>query len=256
MDGVWWSSRSSKPQRPDDVGLGGFDSHTLPPPRAAEEPFFGARVLLAVKRLIRAFALFVLSAAPLAAALAAPLAAQRADSVRAGIARPLASPLVAAPPEDSLAPPISARRAFLYSFLLPGAGQAKLDRAGTGGMFFLIEVASLVLVHRSAADLRIARAFSGDSVPLRYQVDPVTGLVARGTNGAPLVAAWSAPRYDESWVRTRRLHYEDWLAVLFFNHLFAGADAFVAAQLWDLPGKVAIRATPFGPLISASIPFR
>lgn len=244
VDGVWWSSRSSKPQRPDDVGLGGFDSHTLPPPRAGQEPITGARVSFAVSSFTRAFALFVL--------LAAPLGAQRADSVRSGVARPLA--VVA--PEDSLAPPISPRRAFLYSFILPGAGQAKLDRAGAGGMFFLVEVASLVLVHRSAADLRIARAFRGDSVPLRYQVDPVTGLVARGTNGAPLVAAWSAPRYDESWVRTRRLHYEDWLAVLFFNHLFAGADAFVAAQLWDLPGKVAIRRTPFGPLISASIPFR
>ena len=57
-------------------------------------------------------------------------------------------------------------------------------------------------------------------------------------------------------MRTRRLHYEDWIAVLIFNHLFAGADAFVAAQLWDLPGKVAIRQTPFGPLIQASFRFR
>ena len=153
---------------------------------------------------------------------------------------------------DSLAPPISPRRAFLYSFLLPGAGQAKLDRAGAGGMFFFIEIASLVLVHRSAEDLRIARAFSGDSIPVSYQTDPVTGLVARDTDGEPVVAAWRAARYDSTWVRTRKLHYEDWLAVLVFNHLFAGADAFVAAQLWDLPGKVAIRRTPFGSALSAS----
>lgn len=195
---------------------------------------------------------------------AAPAArAQRADSARVGVSLPALSdtvqralPARGRPAQDSLQPPISPRRAFLYSFLLPGAGQARLDRGRAGGMFFLIEVASLVFVHRSAEDLRIARAFSGDSVPLRYQADPTTGLVARDTNGDPVVAAWTAPRYDSTYVRTRRLHYEDWLAVLFFNHLFAGADAFVAAQLWDLPGKVGIRRTHAGPAISVSIPFR
>jgi hypothetical protein len=123
-------------------------------------------------------------------------------------------------------------------------------------MFFLIEVASLALVHRSAEDLRIARASAGDSVPLRYQLDEVTGLPVLDTNGDPTVAAWRVSRFDAAYVRTRRLHYEDWIAVLIFNHLFAGADAFVAAQLWDLPGKVAIRQTPFGPLIQASFRFR
>ena len=37
-DGVWWSPRSSKPSRPDYVGLGGFDSHTLSPRRLALRP--------------------------------------------------------------------------------------------------------------------------------------------------------------------------------------------------------------------------
>lgn len=195
---------------------------------------------------------------------AAPAAlAQRADSARVGVSLPAlpdtvrrAEPARLRAAQDSLQPPISPRRAFLYSFLLPGAGQAKLDRGRAGGMFFLIEVASLAFVHRSAEDLRIARAFSGDSVPLRYQADPTTGLVARDTNGDPVVAAWTAPRYDSTYVRTRRLHYEDWLAVLFFNHLFAGADAFVAAQLWDLPGKVGVLRTRSGPALSFSIPFR
>ena len=77
-----------------------------------------------------------------------------------------------------------------------------------------------------------------------------------GANGNPEVAAWSVPRYDDAYVRTRRLHYEDWLAVVIFNHLFAGADAFVAAQLWDLPGKVAVRRTPTGTLVQASVSFR
>ena len=31
---------------------------------------------------------------------------------------------------------------------------------------------------------------------------------------------------------------EDWIALLVFNHLVSGADAFVAAHLWDLPAQV------------------
>ncbi len=202
----------------------------------------------------------IAGALSLAALAPSASAAQQADSVRAGVTRPAAS----TPPEAQAAlradsadgPPISPGRAFLYSFLVPGAGQAKLDRARAGGMFFLVEIAALALVHRSAEDLRIARRFAGDSVPLRYQVDATTGLVARDADGNPVVAAWSVPRFDEAYVRTRRLHYEDWIAVVAFNHFFAGADAFVAAQLWDLPGKVGLRQTPFGPLIQASLPFR
>ena len=191
--------------------------------------------------------------------------AQQLDSVRAGVQRPV--PLLpdavetpsrrrrAAAP-DSLGPPITPRRAFLLSLLVPGAGQAKLDRGYAGGMFFLIEISALVLVHRSAEDYRIARRFSGDSIPLRYSVNATTGLPVLGTDNKPQVAAWSVPRYDDAYVRTRRLHYEDWLAVMIFNHLFAGADAFVAAQLWDLPAKVAVRQSPGRTMVQASVSFR
>ena len=193
------------------------------------------------------------------------LPAQQADSARAGVSRdaprpplaPLASqraqPAPVARPDSEPQPPISPRRAFLYSFVLPGAGQAKLDRAYAGGLFFLVEATGLTLLHRSAEDLRIARSFRGDSVPLRFQQDQVTGIIARDASGKPLVAEWAVSRYDSAYVRTRRLHYEDWLAVLFFNHLFAGADAFVAAQLWDLPTKLGARQSAFGPMISLTI---
>jgi hypothetical protein len=171
-------------------------------------------------------------------AMLAPVSvhAQLGDSARAGIG----------------APPISPRRAFLYSLLLPGAGQAQLDRATAGGMFFLIEAVSLALVHRSAEDLRIARTYAGDSIPARYVIDPVTGRPARSNTGALQVAEWSVPRYTDAYVRTRRLHYEDWLAVLVFNHLFAGADAFVAAQLWDLPVRIGVTPTATGAQVSAT----
>ncbi len=203
----------------------------------------------------------------------APVGAQPAEGARAGVTRPAEDSAQAARrtsrtaprivreepalPGDTARPPVTPGRAFLYSFLVPGAGQAKLDRRTAGGMFFLIEVSALTLVHRSAEDLRIARRFAGDSVPFRYQVNGVTGQPVLDADGAPVVAEWRAARYDAAFVRTRRLHYEDWLAVIAFNHLAAGADAFVAAQLWDLPGKVAIRQAPFGPLIlQASFSFR
>jgi hypothetical protein len=48
---------------------------------------------------------------------------------------------------------------------------------------------------------------------------------------------------------------EDWVAVLFFNHLFSGADAYVAALLWDLPEKVSLVQTPMGPALSTRLWF-
>jgi hypothetical protein len=201
-----------------------------------------------------------LALAVLCAVFANPQAAhgQTVDGARAGIERPAAE--VTLPVQDQTrspleGPPITPRRAFFTSLLLPGAGQARLDRPYAGGVFLLIEAISLTLMHRSAEDLRIARNFRGDSMPARYQIDATTGLVARDAAGAPIVAAWDTPRYNDTWVRTRRLHLEDWTAVLIFNHLFAGADAFVAAQLWDLPQKVAIKQTPFGPALAATFSF-
>jgi hypothetical protein len=238
VEGVWWSPRSSKPLRPDRVGLGGFDSHTLPPAR------------------LRPIAVLVARAALLCFALmgsASALVAQEAGGRRLGPERPDsgAVPADVAP----MGPPITPRRAFLTSLILPGAGQARLDRPVAGGVFLLIEAAALALRHRSAEDLRLARSFSRDSTPLTYQVDPVTGIVARDGDGNPIVVTWARSRYSEAWVRTRRLHVEDWTAVLIFNHLFAGADAFVAAQLWDIPEKVGVRATPLGPALVATFRF-
>ncbi len=194
--------------------------------------------------------------------VAVPAAAQRADGVQAGVRRPAADTarLPAAPgvPSDSVdqpRPPISPRRAFFSSLLVPGAGQSALDRPYAGGVFLLVEAVSLAMIHRGGEDLRLARRFARDSMPLTYETDPVTGIVARDSLNNPIVLTWERSRYGRSILRSRRLQVEDWLAVLFFNHLFAGADAYVAAQLWDLPDKVAIKQTPFGPAIAATLRF-
>jgi hypothetical protein len=142
-------------------------------------------------------------------------------------------------------PPITPRRAFLYSALLPGLGQSRLDRGSSGALFAAVELSALVMVRRSGADLREARRFRADSLPANFVVSGGK-LVGQGT----LVT-----RYDDELVRTRRLHVEDWLAVIAFNHLFAGADAFVAAQLWDVPVKLSAAPLRGGPLFVATIVF-
>ena len=208
--------------RPDDVGLGGFDSHTLPPAGAA----------------LRAVALVL--------ALSTAAFAQKPDSLMkitaidtVGTAQGTKRVL-----KPYAAAPISARRAFVYSALIPGMGQAALDRKYTGATFFIIEAVSWALLRRSAEDERIAKSFVGDSVPQSYLRDTTTGLTQRDGKGNPVVATWSHNGYTTDLVRARALHVEDWVAVILFNHLFSGADAFVAANLWDLPQHLGMRATP------------
>src|ERR1035437_4262029 len=229
-------AQSSKLMRPDDVGLGGFDSHTLPPAGLA------------------------LRVAVLVLCVAATAFAQKPDSVGLKASStdtvPQASTRVRKP---FVAPPISPRRAFVYSALIPGMGQTALDRKYTGATFFLIEAMSWALLRRSAADERIAKAFVGDSVPQTYAFDPSTGLVRRDSRGNPVVATWTPTGYTPSLVRARTLHVEDWVAVILFNHLFAGADAYVAANLWDLPQHLGVRATPLprgGAALNFTLTFR
>src|SRR5690348_14958 len=90
--------------RPDHVGLGGFDSHALPPARAC-----WTRHFVAMRKLQYLLILSTLS-------VSVPLSGQvqRPDS-----ARRVPTPEVATP-GDSLRPPLSPRRAFFYSFLAPG----------------------------------------------------------------------------------------------------------------------------------------
>ena len=150
---------------------------------------------------------------------------------------------VAAPRADSLLPPISAKRAFLYSVAIPGLGQSSLRRYRTGAGFFLVEAVALSLLHRSADDLRTAREFRGDSVPLTWATDPATGAV-KLANGVPVAATWQKLGATDALIQARKLQVEDWVAIVIFNHLIAGTDAFVAAQLWDVPARVALRAVP------------
>ena len=179
------------------------------------------------------------------ALLVAPAAvyAQVGDSVRAR-ADSIAS--IAQPPRARSTrptPPITPRRAFLYSLMLPGFGQSRLDRGTSGALFASIELAALVMVRRSGADVREARRYRIDTLPAEFTV----------SSGIFRPTGTFSNRFTSDLVRTRRLHVEDWLAVIAFNHLFSAADAFVAAQLWDVPVSLSARPSAGGGAIVATL---
>ncbi len=196
-------------------------------------------------RLIPRALCFVMLLAP----MGAPLAAQQRDSalVKPVPPAPAKAPVTVVPltQRSRFTPPLTPKRAFLYSSLLPGFGQSRLDRGTSGALFASIELAAIVMMRRSQIDLREARRYLIDTLPNQYLVSG-DSVIKNGsfTNG-----------FTRDLVRTRRLHVEDWMAVVAFNHLFAGADAFVSAQLWDVPVELSAFPRPAGAVFVATIRF-
>lgn len=153
---------------------------------------------------------------------------------------------------DSLKAPVSPGRAFLNSFFVPGLGQSRLDRQIPGAIFVGLEITSIVMLAKTYNDLRIAKAQSADAIVNRYRIDPATG--APILDDGALVPLDTVPnRFNEDRVEAKRSQVEDWVAVLVFNHLISGADAFVASLLWDLPARVGMRHLPRGIGIGLSV---
>jgi hypothetical protein len=114
------------------------------------------------------------------------------------------------------------------------------------------EALALTMMVKSANDLRIARAHAHDVVIGQYQVNE-TGAPKVDSVGKFIPADTVRNRYAGARVKARRTHLEDWMALLIFNHLFSGADAFVSAQLWDLPAEVGLRAIPRRVAVSITV---
>ena len=156
----------------------------------------------------------------------APVDSVRVDSVRSDSGPGAVVVARAAVGRDTVVgPPISPRSAFLRSLIVPGLGQAALDRGTAGGIFVSLEALSLLMTIKSKRDLRVARRLEADSVFFDIDAGGDTIFVPSPVAGR---------------VRARKQHVEDWVALLIFNHLFAAADAFVAAQLWDVPARVSV----------------
>lgn len=139
-------------------------------------------------------------------------------------------------------PPLSPGKAFLTSFAIPGLAQARFDRGSAGALFAAVEISALAMIKRSNDEVQTARRFRNDSLPNDFQVMADGSLRPTGV---------SSGGFDDVLVRRRRLHMEDWLALILFNHLIAGADAFVSSQLWDLPAAISAYPASGGGAVAA-----
>jgi hypothetical protein len=113
---------------------------------------------------------------------------------------------------------ISPLNALWRSLLIPGWGQARLNRKLTGGIFVAWEGVTLGMSLKTASELRYLR------------------------------------RTASARAEDKRQEHEDWLVLLAFNHLFAGLEAYVSAHLADFPGDLRFEALPGGVGAALSIP--
>jgi hypothetical protein len=132
----------------------------------------------------------------------------------------------ARPPAPAVKPDTSSRRhisplnALWRSLLIPGWGQARLNRKLAGGMLVGWEGVTLGMTLKTRSELRYLRRIG-------------------------------SARADD-----KRQEHEDWIVLLAFNHLFAGLEAFVSAHLADFPGDLRFQAVPGGVGASVSLPIR
>jgi hypothetical protein len=104
--------------------------------------------------------------------------------------------------------------------LIPGWGQARLNRKLAGGMFVAWEGVTLGMSLKTRRELRYLR------------------------------------RTNSARANDKRQEHEDWLVLLGFNHLFAGLEAYISAHLADFPGDLRFEALPGGVGVGLSIPVR
>lgn len=124
----------------------------------------------------------------------------------------LTGPLAAQAREDSL--PLLKRPSplgyFARSLLIPGWGQAALDRKLSGGLFV---------------------AFEGVAIGMALKANHEMRYLERTGSGR---------------LESKRAERGDWLFLIAVNHLFAGMEAYVSANLYDFPGELQARALPGG----------
>ena len=108
--------------------------------------------------------------------------------------------------------------ALWRSLLLPGWGQAVTGRKVTGALFTIWEGTTMYMTLKAQQEANYFKA-----------------------SGSPSLHA-------------KRQEVQDWLVLWGFNHLFSGAEAFVAAHLRDFPGDLKIQAIPGGVGIRFALP--
>jgi hypothetical protein len=106
--------------------------------------------------------------------------------------------------------PVSPMGAFWRSLLIPGWGQAKLNRKLTGALFLTFEGVALGMSLKASKELDYLR------------------------------------RSDSQRSSKKRDERTDWLVLIAFNHLFSAMEGYVSSHLWDFPGDLQLRALPGG----------
>lgn len=139
-------------------------------------------------------------------------------------ARDLAAQRVVATAQDTVVVPTDTVHrlrpisAAWRSLLIPGWGQAATGRAVTGALFVAWEGTTLYMMWKARTEARYFAETGSTSLDGKRQEE------------------------------------EDWLVLLVFNHLFAAAEAFVAAHLQDFPEELKIRAVPGGVGVRLPLP--
>jgi hypothetical protein len=108
--------------------------------------------------------------------------------------------------------------ALWRSLLLPGWGQAATGRNVTGALFGIWEGTTMYMT-------------------LKAQQEANYFKTANSPN-----------------LHAKRQEVQDWLVLWGFNHLFAGAEAYVAAHLRDFPKDLKVQAVPGGVGVSFPLP--
>jgi len=135
--------------------------------------------------------------------------------------------LAAQTPQDSQpAPQASADTSHLVgpigalwrSLLVPGWGQAVTGRNVTGALFGIWEGTTMYMTLKAQQE---ANYFKESNSPNLH---------------------------------AKRQEVQDWLVLWGFNHLFSGAEAFVAAHLRDFPKDLRVQAVPGGVGVSFPLP--
>lgn len=108
--------------------------------------------------------------------------------------------------------------AFWRSLLVPGWGQAATGRQTTGALFVAWEGVTAMMTLKAQQEANYMKATRATSL------------------------------------RLKRQEVQDWAVLWGFNHLFAGAEAYVSAHLQDFPRDLKVRALPGGIGISLPLP--
>lgn len=122
---------------------------------------------------------------------------------------------------DTVHRPTTPMGAMFRSFLVPGWGQAVYGRKVTAGVMMGFEGLSWGMLLKISSEM--------DQIPGR----------------------------DSLRIRDKRQERQDWIAVLVFNHLMSGLEAYVSAHLYDFPGDLELRAMPSGGMrMGVTLPLR